>query len=143
MERDEKLNVWIRGNEDNSYGVMRALENLGAKDFGDEGGNSKRIYFINDVGYIDSYNINSIEAHCIMNTFKEVKPEVKLKDKQLVWAWDNVNFAGRNIRFYDAKYNCAFCIAEGYRNGYHYDNYEPYEGEYPEWAKEAVKLLQD
>ena len=142
MERDEKLNVWIRGNEDNSYGVMRALENLGAKDFGGEGGNSKRIYFINDVGYIDSYNISSLEAHCIINTFKEIQPVVELKDKQLIWAWDDVNFAGRNIRFYDAKNNCIFWL-NGQRNGCEYDHYEPFEGEYPEWAKEAVKRLED
>ena len=140
MERDEKLNVWIGGNEDNPYGVIRALEKLGGKYvWGVVETDSKCMYFINGIGNIDCYYIDSIEAHCIMNTFKEVKPEVKLKDKQLIWAWDGDTAAGRNIRFYDAKNNCIFGL-NGKRDGCDYCNYEPYEGEWPEWAKEAVKL---
>ena len=143
MERDSKLNVWIRGSKTNPKGVIKTLEILGSKNIGDfEGKDITCIYFINDIGNIDCYYIDSIEAHCIMNTFKEVKPEVKLKDKQLVWVWEDNTDAGRNIRFYDAKNNCAFDLY-GQRNGFKYGNYEPYEGEYPDWAKETLKLLQN
>lgn len=142
MERDSKLNVWIRGNDDNPQGVIKALEELGGKDIWGEGSDSKCMYFINDVGNIDSYYIDRVVAHCIMNTFKELKPKAMFNDKQLVWAWEDNNDAGRNLRFYDAKNNCVFGLY-GQRNGFKYGNYEPYEGEYPDWAKETLKLLQD
>ena len=142
MERDEKLNVWIRGNNDNPEGVIKALENLGGKNPGFKGRNDNCIYFINTCNIITNPHISSVEAHCIMNTFKEIQPVVELKDKQLVWVWDDDTTAGRNIRFYDAKNNCIFRL-DGQRHGCEYDNYEPYEGEWPEWAKEAVKILED
>lgn len=142
MERDEKMNVWIRGNKTNPKGVIKALEKLEGKNPGFKGRNDNCIYFINACNIITNSHISSVEAHCIMNTFKEVKPEVKLKDKQLVWAWDDDTAAGRNSRFYDAKNNCVFYL-DGNRNGDKYANYEPYEGKYPNWAKKAVKQLKD
>ena len=143
MERDLKMNVWIRGSKTNPKGVIAILEKLGGKNIWNVVGKDINcIYIIYDNGTINYYHINSLEAHCIMNTFKEIQSDVVLRDKQLVWAWDDDTDAGRNIRFYDAKNNCTFC-PDGQRNGCEYDNYELYEGEYPEWAKEAVKQLQD
>lgn len=143
MEIDSKLNVWIRGNDDNPQGVIKALEELGGKNtWGIMGIDGKSIHFIDNSGNIDCHYIDSVEAYCIMNTFKEIALEVILKDKQLVWAWDDDTAAGRNIGFYDAKNNCVFCL-DGQRCGRDYCNYEPYEGEYPDWAKEAVKILEE
>lgn len=65
-----------------------------------------------------------------------------LYDKQLVWCWDNSYTHARTLRFYDAKNKCAFS-GYGKSNWYDYDNCEPYEGTWPEWAIEAYKTLED
>jgi len=64
-------------------------------------------------------------------------------DKELVWAWDSHKEFGRRLGFYDAKNNKLFNLGSGTRNGYHFSKYAPYEGEWPEWAKEAAKKLED
>ena len=64
-------------------------------------------------------------------------------DKELVWAWDSNKEFSRRLGFYDAKNNKLFNFGSGTRNGYHFSKYAPYEGEWPEWAKEAVKNLED
>jgi len=63
-------------------------------------------------------------------------------DKELVWGWDESYTAYRNVGFYDAINRCMFQI-DGERDGYAWDNYAPFDGELPEWAKEAYKKLQD
>ena len=65
-----------------------------------------------------------------------------LFDKQLVWVWDNGETHVRTLKFYNAKNRCTFSW-RGKRNGIYWDNYEPYEGEYPKWAKEAYRTLED
>ena len=67
--------------------------------------------------------------------------ERDLFDKQLVWCWDNETNC-RIARFFDAKNDEAF-YADGSRHGVEFNNYEAYRGEYPEWAKEAYKTLED
>jgi len=64
-------------------------------------------------------------------------------DKELVWTWDDNQNLGRQLRFYDAKNNKEFNSFHGTRGSRKYDNYAPYEGEWPEWAKEAYKKLED
>ena len=61
----------------------------------------------------------------------------QIPDKALVWCWDD-----KNTAFYDARNKCVFNHF-GKRNGFSYDNYELYKGEYPDWAKEALKTLED
>jgi len=64
------------------------------------------------------------------------------QDKELVWCWDDNTEFGRILKFYDAV-NCATYNANnGQRNAGEFDHYAPFEGEYPEWAKEAVKKLE-
>jgi hypothetical protein len=63
-------------------------------------------------------------------------------DKQLVWCWDNTDKCQRVLRFYDAKNRRAYSY-NGERSGVAWDNYKPYEGEYPDWVKEAYKILED
>jgi len=64
------------------------------------------------------------------------------QDKELVWCWDEKYTAGKILGFYDAVNQCMFTLT-GERDGGEYDYYASVEGEYPEWAKEAYKKLQD
>ena len=59
---------------------------------------------------------------------------------QLVWCWDNNDTHFRRLRFYDAKNKCTYSYLGG-RGGSNYDNYTPFEGNYPDWALEAFKTL--
>ena len=62
-------------------------------------------------------------------------------DGQLVWCWDNDDTHVRQLRFYDVKNKCPYQF-DGIRNGYSYNNYEPFEGNYPDWALEAFQTLE-
>ena len=62
-------------------------------------------------------------------------------DGQLVWCWDNDDTHVRTLRFYDVKYKCTYQF-DGTEDGHGYDNYEPFEGNYPDWALEAFKTLE-
>ena len=64
----------------------------------------------------------------------------ELQDKQLVWCWDDTYV--RELRFYDAKNKCPYRV-DGQRDGLLFNNYEPYKGDWPEWAIEAQKTLED
>ena len=68
--------------------------------------------------------------------------ERDLFDKQLVWGWDNDDTHRRILRFYNAMDDYVLSY-RGKRIMYKVDNYEAYKGEYPEWAKEAYKTLED
>lgn len=61
-------------------------------------------------------------------------------DGQLVWCWDNNDTHLRYLKFYDVKNECTY-LYDGDRDGSVYSNYEPFEGNYPDWALEALKLI--
>ena len=61
-------------------------------------------------------------------------------DGQLVWCWENEFTHSKHLRFYDSKYKCAYDYS-GNRGGFSYNNYEPFEGNYPDWALEAFQTL--
>ena len=61
-------------------------------------------------------------------------------DGQLVWCWDNNDTHIRYLKFYDAKNECTFYY-DGNRGGTRFGNYEPFEGNYPDWALEAFQTL--
>ena len=61
-------------------------------------------------------------------------------DGQLVWCWDNDDTHVVTLRFYDTKNKCTYQF-DGTEDGHDYDNYEPFEGNYPDWALEALKLI--
>ena len=61
-------------------------------------------------------------------------------DGQLVWCWSDVNTHSRYLRFYDVKNKSTFYY-NGTRDGTRFGNYEPFEGNYPDWALEAFKTL--
>ena len=62
-------------------------------------------------------------------------------DGQLVWCWDDTDTHIRYLKFYDDKNKCTY-ISSGKHNGYNYKNYEPFEGNYPDWALEAFQTLE-
>lgn len=71
----------------------------------------------------------------------DVCPETGFYDGQLVWVWDEEDTHFRSLNFYDAKNTCTYSC-DGDRDGGAYDNYEPYEGNWPSWALEAFKTLE-
>ena len=70
----------------------------------------------------------------------DVCEETGFFDGQLIWCWDNDETHSRHLRFYDIRNKCAF-YDDGNRNGYSYKNYEPFEGNYTDWALEAFQTL--
>ena len=70
----------------------------------------------------------------------DVCEETGFFDGQLVWCWDNNDTHSRILKFYDVKYKCTF-LFNGTRNGQKFNNYEPFEGNYPDWALEAFQTL--
>jgi hypothetical protein len=61
-------------------------------------------------------------------------------DGQLVWCWDNHHTHFRILRFYDVKNRCTYQF-NGTRCGTRFNNYAPFEGNYPDWALEAFQSL--
>ena len=62
-------------------------------------------------------------------------------DGQLIWCWDDEHTHIRHLKFYDSKNGCTYSFL-GKRCGFVYDNYEPFEGNYPDWALEAFQTLE-
>lgn len=62
-------------------------------------------------------------------------------DGQLVWCWDDVDTHSIDLKFYDVKNKRTYNFS-GKRCGVVYDNYEPFEGNYPDWTLEAFQTLE-
>ena len=97
----------------------------------------------------DDHKISAISTennvsliNLIKNNWTELELPWKPEDKQLVWACFDEKHCVRMLTFYDDKNDCCF-YPDGKRNGNNYYYYAPFEGEYPEWAKEALKRLED
>lgn len=90
--------------------------------------------------------IDVFKGECVLFPSKEQRDWAKFKTpiphKHLVWAWDDCSSLIRDVGFYDAINDCIFSIT-GKGEGYKYDNYEYFVGEWPQWAKEASTLLRD
>ena len=71
----------------------------------------------------------------------DVCEETGFFDGQFVWCWDNNDTHMRYLKFYDVKNKCTYCY-DGSKDGNHYSNYEPFEGNYPDWALEAFQTLE-
>ena len=71
----------------------------------------------------------------------DVCEETGFFDGQLVWCWENEFTHSKHLRFYDSKNKCAYQY-DGTRDGFGYDKYEPFEGNYTEWALEAFQTLE-
>ena len=62
-------------------------------------------------------------------------------DGQLIWCWEDDDTHVRTLRFYDVKNKCTYQF-DGTEDGHNYENYEPFEGNYPDWALEAFQTLE-
>ena len=68
----------------------------------------------------------------------------ELVDKWLCEFWDDEHQCSRGVGFYDAENSCSFTSITGYRDGTSHNNYKPIpRHEWPEWAVEAQKKLED
>ena len=82
-------------------------------------------------------------SHTDTNVWQQldVCKETGFFDGQLVWCWDNDDTHVRTLRFYDVKNKCTYQF-DGTEDGHNYENYEPFEGNYPDWALEAFQTLE-
>jgi hypothetical protein len=66
-----------------------------------------------------------------------------IADKQLCECWDDAHTHARALRFYDAEHECAYSC-QGNQSLISWDNYRPIPyADYPDWAIEAEKTLED
>jgi hypothetical protein len=69
--------------------------------------------------------------------------ECGIADKQLCECWNDMDTHSRSLRFYDAKNKTTF-LYNGVRDAHGWGNYRPIPyADYPEWAIEAEKTLED
>ena len=106
--------------------------------------NPSRLLLINSNHEINAIDVedNVSLVNLITKNWKKLELPWKPKDKEFVWAWNCENPCMKSLVFYDAKNNCNF-TGVGRRDGCCNMYYAPFEGELPEWAKEALKRLED
>ena len=106
--------------------------------------NPSRLLWINDSHEINAIDIedNASLVNLITKNWTELKLPWKPKNKELIWAWDKDSNCRRVLLFYDAENNCCFSN-NGTSDGPEYDHYAPFEGEWPQWAKDALVYLED
>ena len=140
----ENMRVWIRGNKERGKDVIKMLTDLGAENPSNYlGDDVNTIYSIDKYNRINWLDIHSNTASLIANFYKEINLPWKPKDKELVWCWNASIPYGKCLRFYDEKNNCTFDTSNGSRDYSGFYHYAPYEGEYPQWAKEAKSKLEE
>ena len=104
---------------------------------------NKGVYVIQNEFREVGENTNTLIAHTDTNYWQqlEVCEKTGFFDGQLVWCWDNDDTHVVTLRFYDAKNKCTYQF-DGTEDGHDYDNYEPFEGNYPDWALDAFQTLE-
>jgi hypothetical protein len=94
----------------------------------------------------DGWKVGDLSMGWIKHTDKnkwqqlDVCEKTGFFDGQLVWCWDNYYTHSRHLRFYNAKNKCTYQF-DGSKIGSYFNNYEPFEGNYPDWALEAFQTL--
>ena len=91
----------------------------------------------------DHKKCNVWKKHTDADTWQQldVCTETGFFDGQLVWCWDDDDTYFRFLKFYYEKNKCTYKF-DGTKNCCNYDNYEPFEGNYPDWALEAFQTLE-
>ena len=81
--------------------------------------------------------------HIYKNTWKHlpVCQKTGFFHGQLIWAWAKAHTHLRILVFYDVENSGVFSI-RGKKDKLAYDNYLPFEGNWPDWALEAYKTLE-
>lgn len=126
----------------NTAMIMPIMVRVQGKDTTNKEKPSKTLFYANGKFYED-YS----DSECLLFPSKNQRDWSKFKapipDKALVWCWNNKSLYGRQLRFYNAKNQTIYNPYDYTRDSIPYDNYELYVGEYPDWAKEAQKELED
>ena len=87
--------------------------------------------------------ITTWTSHTDTNSWQQldVCEETGFFDGQLIWCWQNEFTHSKHLKFYDAKNKCTYCY-DGTKGGHNYENYEPFEGNHPDWALKASQTLE-
>ena len=137
----EALKKQVTEKEEIKYPIYCKLKNssLVVKFTGLESGE----LVVNDKYYNIGDKNTDWRSHTDSNIWQQldVCEETGFFDGQLVWCWENEFTHTKHLRFYDSKNKCAYDYS-GKRGGFSYDNYEPFEGNYPDWALEAFQTLE-
>lgn len=98
---------------------------------------------VNNINHDVRTKISDYRTHKNNDVWQQldVCEETGFFDGQLVWCWDNDDTHCRKLKFYDAKNKCTYMF-DGIKDGSDYDNYKPFEGNYPDWALKAFQTLQ-
>ena len=94
-----------------------------------------------------AYPIGKESKVLIEHTYKNiwkllpVCPKTGFFHGQLIWTWGIDHTHLRILSFYDAENSGVFSI-RGKKYKLAYDNYLPFEGNWPDWALEAYKTLE-
>lgn len=147
---NEKPNYWTMGTPDRGDDVYDLLQDkdslLQSKTDVNKQmlENPSRLLLINSNHEINAIDVedNASLVNLITKNWTELKLPWKPKNKELIWAWDKDSSCRRVLLFYDAKNNCCFSN-NGTNDGPEYDHYAPFEGEWPQWAKDALVYLED
>ena len=129
-EKEEvKYPIYCRGKETNCVVKFKSL---------DEG-----VYVIQNEFREVGENTKTLIRHNDTNLWQQldVCEKTGFFDGQLVWCWDNNDTHVKCLKFYDAKHECTY-QCDGNRYGSVFDNYEPFKGNYPDWALEAFQTLE-
>ena len=98
---------------------------------------------VNNYPHNVGYNRYDWIKHTDKNEWQqlEVCEKTGFFDGQLVWCWDDDDTHSIILRFYEAKHKGTYQF-DGTRGGTRFNNYEPFEGNYPDWALEAFQTLE-
>jgi len=137
--RGEEVAKLLYGNEDE----VAKLEYYDLQTFED----TDLLFYLNGNGKPSSLDKNWDDSviDLVTSNWTELHLPYKPKDKELVWCWSNDYNFERDLCFYDAENNSTLGCTTGSRlcGCCSYDQYAPYEGEYPQWAKEALTKLEE
>ena len=147
---EETPNYWTMGTPDRGDDVYDLLQDkdslLQSKTYVNKQmlENPSRLLLINSNHEINAIDVedNVSLVNLITKNWTELKLPWKPKNKELIWAWDKDSSCRRVLLFYDAENNCCFSN-NGTSDGPEYDHYAPFEGEWPQWAKDALVYLED
>ena len=142
--KNEHFYIWGVPNRGEEVAKLLESKGLEISNTKDKGFSDSRIiiYEEDGVGKFIQEEYNRSIVDLITSNWTELKLPYKPKDKELVWAWDNNFECKRILGFYDIKNFSLFGI-DGKRELCRRDNYAPFEGEYPQWAKDALSKLEE
>ena len=97
---------------------------------------------VNDKYYNIGEKGTNWTSHTVTTVWKQLDfcEKTGFFDGQLVWCWGNDDTHLKCLKFYDTKNKSTYRF-NGNRSGSYFDNYEPFEGNYPDWALEAFQTL--